>query len=272
MSARPSILFVDDEEMVLAAIRRHFLDDEYDVLSAGSGKEGLAILEHAAVDVVVSDFRMPEMDGGEFLRRVNERWPDTVRIVLSGYADISSVISAINEGAIFRFITKPWKETELKDGIRDALEKRRTAGEMLRLAEQALAETQCLFEDERRQSQEMLQRNLDLEPQVESLERYRDAFHSAAVPMLIVSAYGQLIEINRSARDLTGEIAGSDHSPTEVLTTVLADVSLLAGHHKLARRDYDLSGRISIHRTAWFTPIRDGTESSEFVVVLLRQE
>ncbi len=266
MNARPSILFVDDEEKVLSAIRRHFLDDDYEILTAGSGKEGLLILERTPVEVVVSDFRMPEMDGGEFLRQVNEGWPDTVRLVLSGYADISAVISAINEGAIFKFITKPWRESELKDGVRDALEMYRTASEM-----QRLAETQSLFEDERRQSQEMLQRNLELEPQIETLARYRDAFCSAPVPMLIVSASGQLLDMNRSARALAGEIADGDDAATVAFSALLTDASHLVENEGAVRRGYALSESGSIRCTAWFAPIRDGTEPPDIVVVLLRQ-
>lgn len=118
------ILLVDDEVNVLRALERTFLDEEYEVLTAPSGSEGLSILQDVSpVQVVVSDYRMPQMNGVDFLREVRRRWPDTVRIVLSGYADTAVVISAINEGEIYKFIAKPWNDDELRIAIINALER-----------------------------------------------------------------------------------------------------------------------------------------------------
>jgi response regulator RpfG family c-di-GMP phosphodiesterase len=116
------ILFVDDEPNVLRAIERLFLDEEYEILTAPSGDEGLRVLERAPpVPVVVSDYRMPGMNGVSFLREVYRRWPDTVRIVLSGYADTAAVVAAVDEGRISRFIPKPWDDHELKTAVASAL-------------------------------------------------------------------------------------------------------------------------------------------------------
>jgi two-component system NtrC family sensor kinase len=124
MNDRHSILFVDDEENVLKAMKRLFLDEEYEILTATSGQAGLEVLRSAApVEVIVSDYRMPGMSGVEFLREVHAHWPDTVRIVLSGYADIAAVIEAINEGHIYKFISKPWNDSEVKVAIANALER-----------------------------------------------------------------------------------------------------------------------------------------------------
>jgi two-component system, NtrC family, sensor kinase len=118
------ILFVDDEPNVLRAIERLFLDEEYEVLTAPSGDEGLRVLESASpVPVVVSDYRMPGMNGVSFLREVCRRWPGTVRIVLSGFADTAAVVAAINEGQIFRFVPKPWDDHELKEAVASALDR-----------------------------------------------------------------------------------------------------------------------------------------------------
>lgn len=115
------LLFVDDEENILNSIQRMFLDEEYDILTASSCKKAFSLLEAGPpVQVVVSDYRMPEMNGVEFLHIVSRRWPDTVRMVLSGYSDTGAVIGAINEGGIFKFIPKPWNETELKVAIANA--------------------------------------------------------------------------------------------------------------------------------------------------------
>jgi two-component system NtrC family sensor kinase len=124
MDAELRILCVDDEENVLSALKRVFMDEKYEVFTAASGAEGLSALrEHAPVQVVLSDYRMPTMNGVEFLHEVRTLWPDTVRIVLSGYADTAAVVSAINEGQIYRFIPKPWNEDELKVTIANAFER-----------------------------------------------------------------------------------------------------------------------------------------------------
>lgn len=119
------ILCVDDERNVLRSLERIFLDDDYEVVTAGSGAEGLEIMEQSgdSFQVVVSDYRMPVMNGVEFLKAVYERWPDTVRIVLSGYADAGAIVAAINEGHIYKFIPKPWNDEELRVTIQNCLER-----------------------------------------------------------------------------------------------------------------------------------------------------
>lgn len=117
------ILCVDDEKNVLRALTRLFLDDDYEIFSALSGEEGLEILDQESdVHIVLSDYRMPGMNGVDFLREVCLRYPETIRIVLSGYADTSAVVAAINEGQIYKFIPKPWDDNELRETIQNALE------------------------------------------------------------------------------------------------------------------------------------------------------
>jgi len=120
-NGRPTILFVDDEQSILKALRRLFLDEEYELHFAGSGAEGLIILQNEPIDLVVSDVRMPEMDGIEFLTRVKELYPPIARILLSGYAEKSSVVKALAEGCAQQVLAKPWDAEELKEVIHDAL-------------------------------------------------------------------------------------------------------------------------------------------------------
>lgn len=123
MDATVRILFVDDEKNVLRSLERVFLDDDYEILTASSGVEGLSIMKNEpSIQIVVSDYRMPGMNGVEFLKEVFRCWPKTVRLVLSGNADTATIVSAIKEGHVYRFISKPWDVDELRSTIAHALE------------------------------------------------------------------------------------------------------------------------------------------------------
>jgi response regulator RpfG family c-di-GMP phosphodiesterase len=123
-----TVLFVDDEVNILSALKRLFRNEGYRTLTADSAQAGLVLLENEAVDLVVSDMRMPGMGGAEFLEQVRARWPDTVRLLLTGHADVSSILHAINRGEIYRYITKPWDEHEIQLIVRQALERRALEG------------------------------------------------------------------------------------------------------------------------------------------------
>ena len=118
-----TVLFVDDNQSVLTSLERGLLDEPYKTLFATSGKKALEILEEKKVHVIVTDMRMPEMTGLELLRIVKEKYPHIIRLVLSGYAQITTLLTAINQGEIFKFITKPWKlEEEFKSNIQQAID------------------------------------------------------------------------------------------------------------------------------------------------------
>lgn len=114
------LLLVDDEENILRSLNRLLRRDGYVIHTAVGGQAGLEYLKENDVGVIISDQRMPEMSGVEFLSQVKELYPETVRIVLSGYTDLNSVTDAINEGAIYKFLTKPWEDDLLRKNIQDA--------------------------------------------------------------------------------------------------------------------------------------------------------
>ncbi len=118
-----NILIVGDEIRIVSAIRRALIDEPYDVLSAGSGTEGLKVLESMPVKVVISDERMPGMTGSEFLGIVKRRYPRVIRIMLTGHASLEAAMKAVNDGEIYRFFTKPWNDLELRLAVRSALER-----------------------------------------------------------------------------------------------------------------------------------------------------
>ncbi|UGQ48759.1 EAL domain-containing protein [Massilia endophytica] len=117
---RQTLLIVDDEENVTAALVRLLRRDGYHILRASSGEEGLAQLALHDVQVVLSDQRMPGMSGSEFLSKVKSLYPDTIRIMLSGYTGVDSIIDATNSGAVFRFHAKPWDDERLRASIAEA--------------------------------------------------------------------------------------------------------------------------------------------------------
>jgi signal transduction histidine kinase len=120
-ATRPTLLVVDDEPEVLHSVYDLFRLD-YQVLTFGSAAEALSALEKRDVHVVLTDQRMPEMTGVEFLREVKRLRPETTRLLFTGYADIKAIIDAINQGSVFRYITKPWDPEELETVVRQAVE------------------------------------------------------------------------------------------------------------------------------------------------------
>ncbi|WP_020651867.1 EAL domain-containing protein [Massilia niastensis] len=115
-----TLLIVDDDVNVLTALHRLFRREGYRVLTASSPAEGFELLALYRVQVILCDQRMPVMSGTEFLSKVKEMYPDSIRIILSGYTGVESVLDSINRGAIYRFYTKPWSDAELRDNVRHA--------------------------------------------------------------------------------------------------------------------------------------------------------
>ncbi len=127
--AKPMILLVDDEACVLRSIKRVLYRETFDLHLCHSGSEALNFLAQNSVDVIVSDMRMPEITGAELLQQVATRWPNTVRILLTGYADMRSTVAAINEGKLFAYIKKPWVDKDLIQTLNQAWDCKRKADE-----------------------------------------------------------------------------------------------------------------------------------------------
>lgn len=147
MDEKRTILFVDDEVRLLRSLEQAMLDEPYDTLYAESGAEALKLLEENEVHVIVTDMRMPEMSGLALLKIVKEKYPHIVRLVLSGYTQVTTLLTAINQGEIFRFITKPWKmEKEFKTVLEQAVEYYNLQAERDRLVVESAALKERLVE------------------------------------------------------------------------------------------------------------------------------
>jgi putative nucleotidyltransferase with HDIG domain len=128
-----TVLFVDDEVNILKSLQRLLRQEEMNVLTAARGAEALELLERAEAQVVVTDQRMPEMSGVDLLSQVRERHPDVVRMMLTGYTEMNVAVDAINRGEIYRLITKPWNDEELKATLRQAFDHHDLKQEIKRL-------------------------------------------------------------------------------------------------------------------------------------------
>lgn len=187
------LLIIDDEEEILKALRRQFRRT-YEVYTASSGQEALEIMQTVPIQVIISDQRMPGMNGSEFFSRIKDTSSDAVRLLLTGYADIETVIAAINEGSIFRYVIKPWNPAELETIVREAFTRYeltvqnrqlmielKQANEVL---EQRVAERTALLEDA----------NCRLTALIEQ----RDAFigmaaHDLRTPIQVVQGFTDLL-------------------------------------------------------------------------------
>ena len=170
-----SILAVDDEPFVLDVLKRLLNDDRYELFTATSGADGLSIMHSSPIQIVISDYRMPEMNGVEFLREVCRLWPDTIRIVISGYADSQAVISAINEGQIYKFMAKPWNNEELMITIVNAVDRYRLLKENMRLTEDLKWKNEALQKFNKMLEKTVAERTYELKKSMERTERAFEA-------------------------------------------------------------------------------------------------
>jgi two-component system NtrC family sensor kinase len=204
MNKQVKILCVDDEKNVLRALRRLFLDDDYEIFYAVSAEEGLEILRaNEEIQIVISDYRMPGMNGVDFLRKVYRNWPDTVRMVLSGYADTAAVVEAINDGQIFKFIAKPWDEEELRTTIRMGLERYFLKKKNLQLMDELKASNRKLREIN--ESLEVfVKNNPEAALKLHDWSAFQNILSFLPMGLLGINSEGAIIHCNDTARALLG--------------------------------------------------------------------
>lgn len=118
-----TLLIIDDDTNIIKSLSRELMDEEYEIMSAESAEEGLEIVKKETVQVVIVDERMPGMGGNTFLTILLKEYPDIVRIMLTGQANIDALITTINKGEVYRFFTKPWRSLDIVFAVRQAFEK-----------------------------------------------------------------------------------------------------------------------------------------------------
>ena len=192
----PTVLTVDDEPSVLNALRRVFRAQGITTLQATSAAEGLELLKTHRVDLVISDMRMPEMDGSRFLELVKDHDESIVRVLLTGYADMSSTIAAINKGAIHRYIAKPWDDQDLVLVVREALSRRQLEKKNAELTELTLHQNQQLQHANQTLESRVVARTAELEQLNGMLDAAYEDLDKTFV--LAVNVFSSLMEMRGS--------------------------------------------------------------------------
>jgi two-component system NtrC family sensor kinase len=228
------ILFVDDERNVLHSLERLFLEEEYEIFTATSGQEGLELIEQSGpFQLIVSDYRMPSMNGVEFLSEVCRRWPETERIILSGFADTAAIVAAINDGQIYKFIAKPWNDDELLRTVREVLDRYE-----LRTSNRMLLEKLTAANLELETINDNLNKTVDERFKVamtqnRALHSYQTVLDVLPIGFIGADGYGMIVQSNRLGAEMLGltqeDLIGNDLSSTLPLLLVQT-ITQIAGN------------------------------------------
>lgn len=198
-----TVLCVDDEQNILSALKRLLRKEGYRLLTAQSAQEGLKVLEENEVHLVISDQRMPEMNGTDFLATVREKHPDTIRIVLTGYTEVDAITESINKGNIYKFFLKPWNDQGLKLEIKQALEQYDLVRRNKELDKKVIEQNEALKRINDNLEHVVRERTKELEVQNQVLELSRMVFENVPVPIVGVSAEGTIVVLNQKAQQLS---------------------------------------------------------------------
>lgn len=188
------VLFVDDEANILNAVTRLLRNEKYQTLIASSADEALSLMSREPVQVVIADQRMPEMTGIQFLERIKGLYPDTIRCILSGYSDFEATLQSINQGQVYRFLTKPWEGQALKDSIQECLTHYESVQQKKSLMEQIRCHNKELH---------------DLMEEI-ALEQYisKEVISKIPIPLVTVNAKGRVLAINESGQKMFSSSRG----------------------------------------------------------------
>ncbi|MDI1293881.1 MAG: response regulator [Methylobacter sp.] len=194
-----TLLLVDDETNIINALKRALRGDGYIILTANSGEEGLALLVQHEVGIIISDQRMPHMTGVEFLRKVKMLYPKTLRIVLSGYTELESITNIINEGAICKFLTKPWNNDLLRDNIREAFQHYEMEQENLRLSKALQTANDKLSLLNQNLEQKVADKTREIMHSINLLQISQEIFEHLPIGIMGIDEQNMIVASNRLA-------------------------------------------------------------------------
>jgi response regulator RpfG family c-di-GMP phosphodiesterase len=247
-----TVLCVDDEQGILHSLKRLLRKEDYSVLTASSGAEGMKILEDNDVHLVLSDQRMPQMSGTEFFAAVRELYPDTIRVILSGYTDVDSITESINKGHIYKFFLKPWNDQSLKLEIKQALDQYDLIQANRALNEKVLEQNEELKKTNENLETLVRERTMELEIQNQALELSQAILEDLPLPIIGVGAEGTIALFNLQARSIS--ISGksieigrdiSDYFSTNVKEKIVSalesNTTQIIENYQVSESTYDIT-------------------------------
>ena len=196
---RHTVLCVDDETQILSSLKRLLRKEKYELITATNGEDGLKAFNKGQIHLVISDHRMPGMSGTSFLARIRDAYPDTLRILLTGYTEIESIKESINQGNIYKFFLKPWNDENLKIEIRKSLEQYDLIQSNRSLALELDEKNKALRQINQDLETLVAKRTRELELQNQMLELTRNIFESLPIPVMGLSPDQTVILLNRQA-------------------------------------------------------------------------
>jgi response regulator RpfG family c-di-GMP phosphodiesterase len=267
-----TILLVDDEANITSALKRTLRRDGYNILTANSGVEGLNLLAIHEVGVIISDQRMPQMTGVEFLRKVKTLYPKTFRMVLSGYTELESVTSAINEGAIYKFLTKPWDDELLRDNIREAFEFYEMELENQRLSRELQHSNDELFRLNQNLEQQVIEKTREIVHNINMLEISQEILEHLPVAIIGIDEYNMTAASNRRADELFRSRSGgcllglqaSEYLPETLLRALQQTPSVSATEFNGSILHLENDNVMHV----WVSPMGDFSRSKGTIIVL----
>jgi putative nucleotidyltransferase with HDIG domain len=251
VSVKHKILFVDDELNTLSAFKRLFFNhNDIEVFTASSGAEGMKVLSYNNIDLVISDMKMPQLSGNEFLKYVKNKYPNVLRIMLTAYADIPATLDAINNGEVYRFLTKPWNNEDLKITILKALDyadlKKRN-DEMSKIIWRKNRELTVLNEN---LENKVKQRTAQLELAVDKLRRisevFRVNFHEIVILLTgVIALFNKELAAHSKrvaalSESLCGELVmEKEEREIAVHAAFLHDIGLIGAPEEIQQTDFE---------------------------------
>ncbi len=221
----PRVLFVDDEANILHSVRRVMRKADVEIETTTDAEEALRMVEADAFAVVVSDQRMPRMEGVELLEKVRVHSPDTVRIILTGYADVQASVDAINKGAVYRYLNKPWEDDDLRNTVRQAVDQYLLVKENRRLQELTESQNDELKDLNENLKQKVMERTWEVLRLNQKLEHsFMGAVHAMArlgeMHSTVVGSHAKRVALLSTEMAKRLGIEGKDLMQVEVAATL----------------------------------------------------
>ncbi|MFC4701208.1 HD domain-containing phosphohydrolase [Glaciecola siphonariae] len=234
MAEKHTILFIDDESSILRAMKRVFHGERYKLVLADDGHKALAFMKQQEVHVVVSDMKMPKMSGADFLQQVATLYPETYRIVLSGYADVKTTLSAVNQGKVHRFMQKPWDNEDMIAAVDQGIERFKLHAQRDELQHKLTLQNQKLKEVNQSLEARVEQRTLQIKAALNRAEQSAQSTRKVVYNMI-----STLPSINGGLGKRVGQLAEKIAVQLGLEKKLISDIAYAGLIHQIGMLDAD---------------------------------